>query len=294
MNPNQKIKICKRTREYAQKSLFKVLQIILDNNLHPSEIEIRDMWISELQKNNTLFKDGWYSPPPHGIGILIGTDNDREESCLNFKSLRLEEKWPQKDIYLNTKNSIIYAYASPIDKKTGIIGDFGITLYFGKNKKIINHLILCYKIIQQMFDYVKPGLTFSQIAEYMKNLIASHGLNNEIICKTVPSSADNVGHTIPFIMENMTEAESEILKYKSHEEIKKMISEKRIFVQTPEDQVLKNGMAFTIEPRPKVIDDPEIPMVSFHSICAIHKNGKKELITNFDKIFDLVGMKYMR
>jgi len=294
MTPNQKIEICKRTREYAQKSLLKVLQEILDNNLKPSEAEIRDMWIFELRKNNAIFKDGWYSPPPHGIGILIGTDEDGERSRLNYKSLRSKEIWPQEDVQLNTENGIIYAYASPTDKETGIIGDFGITVYFGNKKEIIDHIALCYQIVQQVFAYVEPGLTFAEIAKYMKGLITSHELNNEIECKTSPSPADDVGHTIPFIMDDMTEQESEILKRESHDEIKKMISEKRIFVRSSEDQIVKNGMAFTIEPRPRAVNNPKIPMVSFHSICAIHEKGEKELITNFDKIFDLVRMKYIR
>ena len=287
MNPNQKITTCKKTREYAQKSLLKVLQTVLEKNLKPSEAELRDMWLLELRKNKTIFKDGWYSPPPHGLGILVGTDR------LNFKSLRPEGAWPQKDIHLNTKNGMIFAYASPINKETGIIGDFGMTIYFGKNKKIINHLTLCYQIVKQIFDYIKPGITFSQIAEYTKTLITSYDLNNEIECKTSPSAADDVGHTIPFIMEDMTEKEREMLKQGNNDEIKKMISEKRIFVRASENQVVKKGMAFTIEPRPKPINNSQIPMMSFHSICAIHENGDKELITNFDSIFDLVGMDYM-
>jgi hypothetical protein len=135
MKKDQRIKICKRTREYSQKSFFNILQKILDNNLNPSETEIRDMWIFELRKNDAVLKDGWYLPPPHGIGILIGTDNDGQNSRLNYKSLRPQEIWPRNDIKLNRENGIIYAYSSPIDKKTGIIGDFGITLYFGKKKK---------------------------------------------------------------------------------------------------------------------------------------------------------------
>src|SRR3989338_2891276 len=94
--PNQKIKICKSVREYAQKSPLRVVQEILNNNLKPSEVEIREMWLSELRKNHDLFKEGWYSPPPHGTGILIGTDNDG--SRLNYKSFRPKEMWPRKDI----------------------------------------------------------------------------------------------------------------------------------------------------------------------------------------------------
>ncbi|MFA6080436.1 MAG: M24 family metallopeptidase [Candidatus Gracilibacteria bacterium] len=294
MNSDQKIEICKKTREYAQESLFKVLQEILKNNLLLSEAEIRDRWIFELRKNNDIFKEGWYSPPPYGIGILIGTDEDGEKSRLNYQSLRSEDKWPRKNIQLNTNNGIMYAYASPIDRETGIIGDFGITIYFGEKQEIINHLIVCHEIVRQVFDYVEPGLTFSEIAQYMKGLITSHHLNNEIECKTSPSTADDVGHTIPFIMEDMTEQEQKILKRGDHDEIQKMISEKRIYIRASEDQIVKNGMAFTIEPRPRVMNNSNIPMVSFHSICAIHKNGTKELITNFDTIFNLIGMKYIK
>lgn len=293
MTPDQKIKICKKTRKYAQESLLKVLQTVLKNNLESSETELRDMWLSEIKKNNAMLEDGWYSPPPHGIGILIGTDEDGEQSRLNHKSLRPEKMWPQKDIHLNTENSIIYAYASPVDKTTGIIGDFGTTLYFGKNQEIIDHLNLCYQIVNQVFDYVEPGLTFSSIAKHLKELLDSHGLNNEIECKTDPSPADDVGHTIPFIEEDLTEKESKILKSESHDEVKQMISEKRIFVRASEEKTVKTSMAFTIEPRIKVINNPKIPMVSFHTICAIDESGKKELITGFDKIFDLVGMGYM-
>jgi len=294
LSPNQKLKCCKRIREYANKSLYKVLKKILNNNLKSSESEIRDMWLSELRKNDSILSDGWYSPPPHGIAILIGKDNEGKENRLNYKSLRSEQKWPRKDIYLDTQNGILFAYASPIDKKSGIIGDFGITIYFGKNKEIIDHLILCQKIVNQVFQYIKPGQTFSQIAKHMKNIITTYGLNNEIECKTSPSLSDYVGHTIPYVVENLNDDEMKVLKRGSHENIKTMISEKRIFVRASENQEVKKGMAFTIEPRPQVINNPKIPMVLFHSICVIYENGEKELITNFDNLFNLVGMDYMK
>ena len=73
-----------------------------------------------------------------------------------------------------------------------------------------------------------------------------------------------------------------------------MISEKRIYVRASEEQQVKKGMAFTIEPRPRAVNKTKIPMVSLHSICAIHENGEKELITGFDELFNLAGMEYMK
>jgi len=72
----------------------------------------------------------------------MGPDNEGVTSRLNFGNLRRESVWPRADIRLNVKNGIIFAYASPFDKKTGIIGDFQTTLYFGKKQEIIDHLIL--------------------------------------------------------------------------------------------------------------------------------------------------------
>jgi hypothetical protein len=294
MTPNQKIEICKQTRSRAQKALFEVLEAILKLRLAPSEIEIRDLWLAQLQKNSAIFEDGWYSPPPHGIGLLMGSDNAGSQDHFNFASLRPESSWPRKDIRLDTENGLLFAYASPFDKKTGIIGDFQTTLYFGKKPEIINHLILCRKIAGQIFDYVKPGLTFSQISARLGEIISAHGLSNNIAyAKDMSAANDVVGHSIPFVAENMTEPESATLTGGDYDQIKQMISQKRQFVRNSNNQVVTAGMAFTIEPRPRVADNPSIPMVSFHCICAIHEDGTKELLTNFEELFRLCGMDYM-
>lgn len=295
MTPDQKIEICKQIRELTSKALFDVLEPIIKENQAPSEAEIRDLWLAQLRKNNAIFEDGWYSPPPHGVGLLIGSDNDGATSRLNFGNLRRESVWPRADILLNTKNGIIFAYASPFDKKTGIIGDFQTTLYFGKKQEIIDHLILCRGIVQQIFDFASPGITFSQIAAHMGGIAHAHGLNNEIEYIANPAPADDVaGHTVPFVDENMTDSESATLAAGDYELIKQMISQKRQFVRNSNSKVITAGMAFTIEPRPRVANNPNIPMVSFHTICAIHENGTKELLTNFDKLFCLCGMGYMK
>lgn len=295
MMPDQKIEICRQTRKLASKALFDVLEPILKGNLAPSETEIRDLWLAKLRENSAIFGEGWYSPPPHGIGLLFGPDNGGGQNHFNFTNLRLESSWPREDLRLDAENGLLFAYASPFDKKTGIIGDFQTTLYFGDKPEIIDHLILCREAMRQIFDYVKPGLTFSQVAARMTEIIAAHGLNNKIEYIADLSPADDVvGHTIPFVMENMTNPESATLVDGNYNPIKEIISKKRQFVRNSNDLVITKGMAFTIEPRPRVADNPDIPMVSFHSICAIHENGAKELLTNFEELFALCGMKYMK
>lgn len=156
----QKIAICKQIRAFAAKSLASVLRGFFVQKKHYSEVELRDAWLTALRKNPRIFSDGWYSPPPHGIAILIASDNDGKESRANYHNLRPEAFWPRTDIRFDSKNNILCAYASPFDKTSGIIGDFGLTLYFGKNPSIIDHLRQCYGIVQQVFEFVEVGKSF--------------------------------------------------------------------------------------------------------------------------------------
>lgn len=52
-------------------------------------------------------------------------------------------------------------------------------------------------------------------------------------------------------------------------------------------------MGLTIEPRPRIGNAPNVPMVSFHTICLANENGEMELLENFEEIFKLAGMDYM-
>lgn len=293
MTPNHNIEVCKRTRKLAIRSFQKVLHHILSSDISFSEVEIREMWLSELRKYTTLSYDGWYVPPPHGVAVLIGSDDDSERSRLDYKTLRPKEIWPQENIRLEKKKGILFVYASPFDNETGIIGDMGVTLYLGKKQEIRDHLLLCFFVVKKIFDFIEVGKTFSEVAIYTKNLLLSYSLNNEIECRTTPSFANNIGHTIPFVFEEMTIAEREILKKSNPIEIREMISRKRIFIDSSSDIVIKSGMAFTIEPRPKMIHNSKMPMVLFHAICLLYENGKKELLTNFDDLFQVAGMEYM-
>lgn len=293
MSPDQKIAICKKTRVYAQHTLYRVLKDIIGLVGKPSEVEIRDQWLVEMRKHPDLFPEGWYSPPPQGVGILAGSDADGDACRVNFASLREQDKWPRPDIRLDLKNGLLFVYASPFDRNTGIIGDFGLTLYFGDAPKIQTHLRQCLRIVRQVFDFVQVGQTFAEIAAYQKQLITKAGLNNEIVCVTDPAPADDFGHTIPFVMEDPTPNESELLIKGDYDAIKTMISKKRVFGRAGESLTVQSGMAFTIEPRPRVIADPSVPMVYFHTICVLYENGDKELLTGFDDLLQLAGMDYL-
>jgi hypothetical protein len=288
-----KLKIVKETRKSAADSLFKTLKKVLKTKQPISEVEFRDLWLLEMRKNKKIFSEGWYDPPPHGIIVLFGTDKDVKR--LNFESARPEEFWPRDDIFLDQKNGIALLYASPVDKKSGIIGDFEMTLYFGNNEIIKNQLKTNLDIIYKTFEEVKEGMSFSDVCLTGSKLLRQNKLVNIVYSISDPTST-NLGHTIPFSYEGMTSKEKDILKSgnKNWKELRVMIGKKRKFVNTIESLKIKTPMAVTVEPRSKIKNKKDSPLVAFHGILLFKENGKKELLTNFDKIFKLVGMTYMR
>lgn len=282
--------LCKATRKISADSLLNTLQKVLNTNEPVSESQFRDLWLSELKTHKELFPDGWYTPPPHGIGVLFSNDDDFKRT--NYKSLRPEENWPKKNVFLNKQNGMAYFFAGPVEKKDYMIGDFGLTVYFGKNKKIIDYITTCYQITKDVFSYAEVGMKFSDITKYCTKLCSDSNLINTIESSTDPTGS-NIGHTIPSTENEWTKEEKEVFTNGPWEKICKQISSRRIFLNESEQTTLTKGMAITIEPRPRNKNDPTIPMVSFHTTGLFHENGSKEWLTNFDEIFKLVRMKYM-
>lgn len=299
MPPDQKLKICKQTRKYAADALYKVLKELLPAAQPISEVLLRDAWLTELRKNNDIFSDGWYTPPPHGIIALFSDDQNVER--ISYKSARPEKNWPKNDTYLNSKNGIIYLYASPVDKNSGIIGDFGITLYFGNKPEIKTLLKTCLRLDKEIFEFSKLGMELSEITLFTEKRLKHYGMQNMIESITDTAiiknkTAISIGHTIPFSNENSSNSENKILKngLTDWEKAKDMISNKRIFVNSLEKFKIKPACAFTIEPRSKIINKPYLPTsLSYHTIAVFKTDGSKELLTNFDNLFKLAGMDYI-
>src|SRR3989338_9581860 len=97
--------ICKQTRKAAADSLKNAFEKVLNNNQPISEVDLRDMWLLELRKHQEIFPDGWYTPPPHGIGVLFGTPENTKR--INFPTLRTKDYWPRDDVFLDKKDGII-------------------------------------------------------------------------------------------------------------------------------------------------------------------------------------------
>jgi hypothetical protein len=287
-----KLKICKQTRKIAAEALYKTLQKVLKSKKPISEVDFRNMWLLEMRKSDSIFPDGWYTPPPHGMGVLFATGDDYKR--IKFKSLRMKDYWPRKDVYLDKDNGYLLFYCSPVDRKTFAIGDFGLSIYLGKDKKIQRILKQELNVIIKIYNFAKKEMTIADVGKYAKKIIKQNNFSNEWWVSITDSTGTNYGHTIPATDNDWTDRERKILNGKKSWQAKlNVISKKRKFLNSLEATVINPGLAFTIEPRAIKNNEPKIPILYFHTIAAFHKNGKKELLTNFDRIFKLTRMDYM-
>lgn len=290
MKADKKLAVCKATRAIAAKALYNALQGLLNQDGLISEIQLRDTWLANLRKNRSIFPDGWYDPPPHGVGVLIGTDMNTDR--INFPSLRPQEFWPKEDIFLDRNNGILVCYISPVDRETGIIGDFGITLYFGKNEEFRKHLKICLDSTYEIFEHMKVGMTLSEVSRITHDILSENRITSNLASPSDPTGT-NTGHTIPRTDCEWTNEELKILKNIDWSRVKNLISNKRKFVNSIEQLRIQPEMGVTIEPRLRPRNNPAIPTVLFHAISLFKEDGGEELLSNFDKIFRLVGMDYM-
>lgn len=283
-----KLEVCRKTRKIAADSLVIALRDLLKNDTPISEVDLREAWLLEMRKHDKIFPDGWYTPPPHGIGILFATDDHPERT--SYTTLRKEEYWPRDNVFLDRQKGIIMAYASPADKATGTIGDFGLDVYLGKDERLIEHFQNVYSTAHSIFAQITIGMTYTMLFELSYAVFEQHGLTNEGWISTTDPTGINVGHSIPFL-DNAEVAK--LTQEKQWEKNAAMISKKRKFINAVEKTQVLPGTAFTIEPRVRSFVDPTLPTIYFHTIVLIYENGEKELLTNFNELFKLTGMDYL-
>ncbi len=298
-----KLEACRSARALAGQTFAVALGELLKTEKPISEAGLRDEWQQRLIEKREIFPEGWYiSPPsklngsPHGIGTLFA--NEAKNKRVNYDSLRRPPNHPQENIYFDKKTGMMYVYASPVDRKTGMIGDWGGTFYIGNNPDIIERLKHCWEINRKIVDQIKVGMTFQDLTSIAFNLFEREGVYNEVL-RTDTSQPGNIGHTVPASYEDWSNQEIDILnKYKQDdpqtwEAIYTLISGKRKYIDPTESLAIKPNMAFTLEPRLTIRNrQAEIPMSSFHGIVTIDGQGNIELLTNFQDTFELI-MPYM-
>lgn len=248
-----------------------------------SEVEIAQKILSEVKKHGEIFPEGWYNPPAGGAGILFDHEPFKR---LEYDSLRKPEYWPKEDSHFE-KDTAGLVYFSPIDQKTGMIGDIGFTLYVGDDKEIREHIKNSYNAILEIAKHAEVGMKFPELCAYANN--SFQGKFEMTKWATVNYNKDhttNLGHTIPGSFENNFSFGN------TFEEIKESIKTKRVAFAETENFEIPKTCAFTVETRLSALNKPALPTVYFHFIVCFDE-GKKTILENFKEIFKAVGMNYM-
>lgn len=274
MDSDKKLEICKQTRKIAENAFEKAFAKIVASTSKISEKDFADIWLSELGKSSKIFPNGWYQPPPRGIGVLFATDNAPER--VTFPTLRDKTYWPRDNVFLDRKNGLIVVYFSAVDKDTGIIGDFGKTIYLGKNQKLQSHIGKCHKMISSVFDLAQSGMTLCELYQKASELFEKNNLKNDWWISINDPTNINMGHTVPFAHENFKREDKKILKSNDWQAVCNFISRKRIFFNSQSSDKIEPPFALTIEPRLIDKTDKKLPPIFFHTIALFYANGTKE------------------
>lgn len=288
---SDKLQICKDTRKIASESLANVLKDALLSKSKISEADFANKWLGQLRKNKEIFPEGWYIPPPHGMGVLFATETNFDR--ISFKSLRDKKYWPKKNVFLNRQKGYLNFYYSPVSKNDYIIGDFGLTVYLGKQERIKKHLRNSLKVIKKVYDEAKLDMKLKDFYQISKDIFLENNVVNNWWVSINDPTGINTGHSIPSTFGNWLTKETKIFNEGDWNKIAQTISKKRIFVNSVEKTKIAKNCAFTIEPRLKSKKDKNLPIAFYHTIVLFKSNGQKELLTGFENIFKLAKMDYI-
>ncbi len=269
---------------HTRKTAEQIAVESLGDLLGISEAGLRDKILTEIGRNTEIHSEGYYSPPPGGIGVIF---DQAPFSRLKYDSLRNPDFWPKDNIFFE-KETVGMVYFSPVDRNTSMIGDIGFTFYTGDNIEIQKHIMKCHSAILGIAEHSQIGMKFSELCLYASNYFKKSGLKMTkwTAKNSDPNQSINLGHTIPGSFED------NLVFGETFDKVKETIRVKRVpFIDT-ENFTIPATCAFTVESRLEDLGNPGLPSVHFHFIVCFDK-GKKTILKNFDKIFEAVGMDYM-
>ncbi|MGH7870423.1 MAG: hypothetical protein ACREP9_22965, partial [Candidatus Dormibacteraceae bacterium] len=218
-------------------------------------------------------------------GIIVAIGNPPNYKRLEQPTYRSELAWPNPQ-YRMGPESLLFAYASPAHRATGLIGDLACSLYRGSDDALRTHLRNVWKITMQITQAAATGMTIAELYEQAGKLIVAGGFENNIYSVNDDAST-NIGHTLPWSNEPMSRTEQYVIEHGTAGEQADLISHKRRFVSPKEMLKISGDLALTIEPR---LNRPGLPTVGFHVVVAF-EGREKVVITEFDSLFKLFGMK---
>ncbi len=238
-------------------------------------------WLSLLRQVPFVSKNGWYDPPPMGLSVLAATDQDLGRN--RFRSLRDPAYWPSARV-IDWVSGVLYAYCSPVDLNSGLMGDFAITLYFGNRPKIVDHFRKAHDATARVLECLRPGMSSRELFLHSQVVFTEAGLNNSVHSITDATPVD-LGHTLVSHNGLCHDAHGNITPA-----IKTSLSTRRQFVNATDDWQLTPGLPFTIEPQLVSSSQGDLPKVSFHYLVTIEKDNAVTILMESDHYWKEFGL----
>jgi hypothetical protein len=285
----EKIDICLELRSSVAAGLAKILT---GSPRGCSETDVHDQIKKLLEDNSSTLNSGWYVPPPSGIGVLFANKEDAYARS-RFPTLRTEPYWPSGKFNLEDE-TVGMAYVSPVHKASGIIADIGLNYYTGSNKDIQQHLKKCLTTVESIAEQAETGMKFKELHAKATKVLEDSGLHNGWMQTfNDPLRGPNFGHTFPWTNVAPSAEEQNIINSSDVDKITSLISSKRKYVNSIEDFVIPDNIAFSIEARLGDHSRPKLPGGYYYALVTFQQ-GQKKIVTNYNVIFDSLGIKYMR
>jgi hypothetical protein len=285
MSNKERVLECIKARELSTEAA----RATLSNFNSGTEVDLRNDLQKALAEQPGFLSEGWYSPPPAGISILFANSNDVERS--KYLSLREEQNWPSSRNSFDSE-TINLVHVSPVCGTSGMLGDLGFTTYQGQNQKVKDHINKVLNVIEDMCDYAEAGLQFGELYSRAVERIKQQSLATSMV--SYHGRVDmSFGHTVPWSYEDPTEEEKSIIATGNINNIKELISKKRIYINSVDSYTIPQTCALTVEARLTDLRDQNLPNTYFHYIVTFI-NGEKKVLSGFNSIFATLGMDYVR
>ena len=253
-------------RVCAAHGFMRVIDYFLGRS-NVTELDLTKAWREEMSGcGSMLTLNGWYSPPPFGMALLSADDTDFSRSM--FLSFRDPICFATKKV-INWNNGLLLAYSSNIDTVTGLPSDFATTIYFGKNKAVIDlfrrSLQCCGDVLSSVHKFRDAGALYG----YAERILFSRGLNGATWSST--DNGYNFGHTLPIL--DCSKQDNISLERWIAQGASEKLRRSRLFVSEKSRWNLWENGQFTFEPQCVSRSSNFLPKLMFHYVLQPSREG---------------------
>lgn len=221
-----------------------------------TELDVKNEWLARMTENSSIVADGWYDPPPSGITVLAADSSDPHR--ISFETLRKQQWWPSSRQVV-WEDALLYFYCSPVDRTSGVIGDLAVTLYFGRDPALRQHLTRAREALRAVVSLLGIIDRSRDLFRAAEREFAERGFRNAVVSYTDVTPLD-LGHSVtsapPYQFEPGTD------EWKNH------LRTTRLFINDVSDWPLTSVDQFTVEPQLVSRSDDRLPQVTHHVLCA--------------------------